>query len=159
MLRIEKKGFGLLEIVIGLAVITIFLFGVLAVTRLSSRLSQENTNNIKGAFFLEEGTEAVKILRDAGWQQNIVSLTVARDYYFSFDNGQWRTTSSDIFIDSIFERKFRLDNVYRDSQSRIADSGTLDPNTKKISLSVSWRSRGATTTKTISTYLTNLFNN
>lgn len=156
---IKKKGFGLSEIVIGLAVITLFLFGVLAVARLSSRLSEENGNNIKAAFLLEEGMEALKILRDAGWQQNIASLAVLGDYYFSFNNGQWQATSSNVFIDGLFERKLRLENIYRDAQDRIADSGALDPNTKKASLSVSWRSRGATTTKTISTYLTNLFNN
>lgn len=158
MLRIKRRGFGLLEIVIGLAVITVFLFGVLAVARLSSRLSQENTNNIKAAFLLEEGTEAVRVLRDAGWQQNIVSLAAANDYYLSFDNGQWQATSSGVLIDGIFERKFRLENVYRDGQDRIADSGALDPDTKKVILSVSWLARGATTTKTLSTYLTDLFN-
>ena len=155
----KKRGFGLLEIVIGLAVITLFLFGVLAVARLSARLSEENANNIKAAFLLEEGTEALKILRDAGWQQNIAALAISGDYYFSFDNGQWQATSSNVFIDGLFERKLRLENVYRDSQARIADSGELDSNTKKAALSVGWRSRGATTTKTISTYLTNLFNN
>ncbi len=148
-----------MEIVIGLSVITLFLFGVLAVARLSARLSQENANNIKAAFLLEEGTEALKILRDAGWTANIASLAVASDYYFSFNNSQWQADASDVFIDGIFERKFRLENVYRDGQDRIADSGSLDPNTKKVSLSVSWRQRSATTTKTISTYLTNLFNN
>lgn len=156
---LRPKGFGLLEIVIGLAVIALFLFGVLAVARLSLRLSEENANNIKAAFLLEEGTEALKILRDAGWQQNIASLAISGDYYLSFNNGQWQADSSNIFIDGLFERKLRLENVYRDSQDRLAESGALDANTKKASLFVSWRSRGATTTKTISTYLTNLFDN
>ena len=149
----------MVEIIVAISIITVSILAAMAVAQKSAYLSRQALHTTEAAFLLEEGTEALKILRDAGWQQNIAALAISGDYYFSFDNGQWQATSSNVFIDGLFERKLRLENVYRDSQARIADSGELDSNTKKAALFVSWRSRGATTTKTISTYLTNLFNN
>lgn len=120
----------------------------------------ENLKSAKGAYLAQEGIEAVKIIRDTNWS-TISTLSDNTNYYLYFDtasstNNTWKATSTISFIDSIFLRTFKLNAVYRDSDGRIQTSGTLDTNTKKISVSVSWQSKNSTTTKTLSTYITNI---
>lgn len=159
--RANKKGFGMLEIVIGTALIFISMFGLVAVSGAAFKAAGNTTRNIQTAFLLEEGLEAMRFLRDSGWNVNIVPLSTGALYYLNFSGGEWEATSSPIFeIDGVFERTFVLGNVYRNTEDDIVSSGgTLDANTKKITFSVSWSLRGATTTKTLSTYIANLYNN
>lgn len=153
----NNNGFSIAEIVVAVAVIALSIFGFLTVAGVSLKTLRANTNNIQAAFLLEEGVEAVRILRDSGWDANVSPLNAETNYYLSFNGTTWEATTTNIFIDNFFERKFIADNVYRDSNDDIAVSGTLDPSTKKIIVSVSWLSQTGTTTKSISTYMTKLF--
>ncbi|MFA4890138.1 MAG: hypothetical protein WC587_00675 [Candidatus Paceibacterota bacterium] len=153
----NKDGFGVAEIVVAVAVIALSVFGLLSVAGVSLKMLRGNTTNIQAAFLLEEGVEAVKILRDSGWGANIAPLNAGTNYYFAFNGTTWKATTTNTFIDGIYERKFVLNNVSRNGSDDIAASGTLDPNTKKITVSVSWLSSAGTTTKIISTYMTKLF--
>lgn len=155
----NKSGFGLLEIIVGIALISISVFGVTSASAVSLRAMDDALNNVKASFLLEEGVEAIKILRDTSWSLNIAPLVSGNSNYLNFNGLNWQTTSLNIFIDDRFERKFVLENVLRDVNYDIADSGALDANTKKFTVSVSWQEREGTTTKQISGYITNIFNN
>ncbi|MEK7066025.1 MAG: hypothetical protein AAB965_00445, partial [Patescibacteria group bacterium] len=82
-------------------------------------------------------------------------------YSLAFVNSMWTSTTTGYgrYIDGDFDRTFVLSNVYRNSSDSIASSGTLDSGTKKLVVSVSYRTLLGTTTKTMSTYITNLFSN
>jgi Tfp pilus assembly protein PilV len=153
----NKNGFGIAEIIIAVAVVSISVFGLLAVASVSLKTLRMNTNNIKAAFLLEEGMEAVKILRDSGWDENITPLSTGTDYFLTFDGTTWKATTSNVFVDNLFERKFFLNSVNRDANDDIAVSGAPDQNTKKATVFVSWLSSSGTTTRSISTYMTKLF--
>lgn len=156
-----KNGFGMLEIVIGAALISVSLFGVVAVSGASLKATENATRNIQAAFLLEEGMEVMRFLRDSGWDANIAPLNTGVYYYLNFSAGIWATTSSQVLdIDGIFERTFIISDVYRNVDDDIVTSGgTIDPNTKKITFSVSWLLREITITKTMSAYLTNILDN
>jgi len=152
-----KKGFGLIEIVVGTSIISVAFLGLMSVANLSLKVLQKSSNNIKAGFLMEEGVEAIKIIRDDGWN-NISSLSNGVNYYFDFDGISWTATTTSSYIDDIFERKFILNNVERDANDDIVVSGANDPNTKKITIYVSWKENNGTTTQSFSTYITNLFN-
>lgn len=158
---VNKKGFGLLEIVVAIAIISMTLFALMNVSRIVFNVIDSTTSNIQAAFLLEEGAEALKILRDTGWVYYIENLSAGIDYYLFFSGGELEATTTPIYIDGIFERKFVISDVYRDALSfDIVDSGGFfDIGTKKIDLSVAWRAQKATSTKNLSFYITNLFNN
>lgn len=155
----KKTGFGILEIVIGVSIISISLFGLIAVSQFSLRAINESSKNIKAAFLLEEGIEAIRILRDSSWQTDIAPLTSGTTYYLDFDGTTWNSTTINIYIDDLFERNFVINDIYRDANDDISETGTLDSNTKKVTVSVSWLRSTGTTTKIVSTYIANLFNN
>ncbi len=156
-----RAGFGLVEAVIGIALISVFLVGITAVARFSSRLVFSAESELQATFLLEEGVDAVKGLRDASWTSNIAPLFIDTDYWLQFGGNAWALTPSvKPFIDGRFDRRVKVFTVLRDSSDDIVVSGgTADPNTKKITVSVSWFDRGATTTETASTYISNLFSN
>lgn len=143
----------------GVAVISLSLLGVMAVSQLSQRIVGESVRSVQASFLAEEGVEALKILRDKGWQDNIASLNAGADYYLEFDGTSWKATATGQMIDGFFTRKFVLENVYRDADDDITESGTEDDGSRKATVSVSWQGRNGTTTKNISTYLTDIFSN
>lgn len=154
-----SRGIGLIEAVAGISIASVFMFSIMLASQLSQKIVGESVRNIQAYFLLEEGVEAVKILRDTGWSSGIGNQAAGADYYFAYNGITWTSTASNVYIDGIFERKFNLNNVYRDANDDIADSGTLDSGTKKATISISWRGRTGTTTKIASFYLTDLFSN
>jgi len=152
-------GIGLIEAVAGVSIISVFIFSLMLASQLSQKIVGESVRNTQASFLLEEGVDAVKILRDTGWDSGIGNLAAGTDYYFSYNGTTWVSANSNVYMDGIFERKFVLNNVYRNTSDDIAASGTLDSGTKKATVSVSWRGRTGTTTKSASFYLTDLFFN
>lgn len=154
-----KKGIGLVEIVIGAAILTSSVLAIATFYVQALGAGRDATQLVQASFLAEEGLEVMRFFRDESWQ-NISGLTTGTSYYLTFNGTKWATTTTDMFIDSTFERAVKVENVYRDLSDDIASSGgTLDANTKKITASVSWRNKTATTTRSIATYMTNIFSN
>ena len=157
-IKTTSAGFGLIEIVIGAAVLSLSLLGISSYYQQALNVSQRTGNFVRAAFLMEEGIEVAKFFRDTSWT-NISGFTSGATYYLSWNGSTWATTTTNTFVDGMFERKLVVDNVSRDSNDDIVSSGgTLDAGTKKATVSVSWNEKGATTTKSVSTYLTNFFN-
>lgn len=152
----NKKGIGAVEIVIGAAIISLVLLSVGVAFNNSLKASRAIGKRAAANFLAQEGVEALRMLRDNDWQ-NISGLSDGNNYYFSWSGGSWSTSTQNVFIDGTFERKFTVLNAYRDGNDDIAASGTLDNNTKKVTVSVSWREGLSTTTESISAYLVNIF--
>jgi Tfp pilus assembly protein PilV len=151
------RGFSLIEVVVGASLITATLIALVLLVQLYSRVSRDNTALVQGSFIGEEGMEGMRSIRDTNWN-NIQTMSSSTPYYLSFNNNAFIATSTpNSFIDERFERLITVDDVYRDEDGVIVSSGgTLDPDTKKITATVSWAvSAGATTTQTTATYLTN----
>jgi len=153
-----KSGFGLIEIVIGVTILSGALFSFSLFYQKALQVGSQTTELVQASFLLEEGVEAVKIIRDEGWQANIANLTTGTPIYLSFVGGTWATSTTNVYIKE-FERYFVVDDVYRDVNDDIAVSGVLDAGTKKITVTVNWWSNisNTTSTKTITTYITDLF--
>lgn len=153
----RDMGFTLIEAVISVAVVSVVLMSVAGISTFLSKASFENTAKIQAAFLAEEGLEVMRILRDDDWTTNIASQSAGVPFFLIFNSGSWQKTTEVFLIDGVFERSVVLTDVYRDGSFDIVSSGgTLDPNTKKFTVSVSWFSGGATTTRSLSTYLAKL---
>ncbi|MCR4284226.1 MAG: type II secretion system GspH family protein [Parcubacteria group bacterium] len=157
--KLNDRGFGLVEIVIAVAIISFSVFSLFFIFELSLRAERKTANNIKASFLLEEGIEAAKIMRDTGWGTSLGALSSGLDYYLVFDGLNWQVSIIPSLIDGFFERKFIIEDVLRDANDDISEFGTIDPDTKNVIFYVSWQERGATTTSFVSSYITNIFNN
>ena len=155
-----NDGLTLVEVMIATSIILVFLLALFGTHNMYLKTAFSGAKTVKAAYLAEEGIEVIRFLRDSSWETNILALSTAIDYSLVFESGLWRSTTTDVFIDDIFERKIVLSEVYRNSSAEIVSSGgTLDPDTRMITVIVSWGNGTATTTKSISTYITNLFDN
>jgi len=150
----------LLEFVIATALVGFVAISLVQVGELSLRYSRFADNRTTATFLLQEGVEAVTMLRDESWDQHIASRTTDVDYFLNFSGPAYTLSETPSpFIDNKFERTIRFADVLRDAQFDIAASGNTDTETKKITVTVSWFNKTATTTEQIEFYLTNLFKN
>lgn len=161
----NKKGFGLLEIVLAVSLVAGSLLALVAVFLLAQSTVEFSNQKLQAAFLLEEGLEVLRFLRDFGWNQNIVPLSPNTDYYLSFDPAlsQWSTVVwAPAPLAGLFTRSFRIENVSRDGAANIETAynpANDDPGTKKIITKVSWNFKGREEFITLEGYLTDLFDN
>lgn len=142
--EIHTRGISLVEVLVGAAIVSLVLAGVVGVLQLYSVTSRLNLERIQAALLLEEGVEAVRFMRDDSWTQNIDTLDEGIPYYLSLEATGWKATTTESLIDVQFYRTVTLTSVYRKNidddivDSASAEAKTLDPKTKKVVVTVSW---------------------
>lgn len=146
----------LVEVVIGVTVLTFVIIGVVASYQFLVRYSGTTANVVKAQFLLEEGLEVARILRDTDWG-TFSGMTIGAPYYLTLSGSVWEATTTPVVIDTSFYRTLQFSTVYRDAQNDIADSGTPDPDARLVTVTVSWREASGTTTRALSGIFTNIF--
>ena len=155
----------LVEAMVGITIISFVFMGLIGAYNrfVSAALDTQPTS--KATYLAEEGIEALKILRDTSWTTQIAPLGTTTTYYLTFatSTATWTATSTASYgyVDTIFLRSFTITDLNRDATTKdiVSSGGAYDPDTKKISISVAWRNGNATSTKSIATYIANLFSN
>lgn len=144
------------EILVAASIITVSVLTATAVAQKSIFVSRQAFHTSQAAFLLEEGAEAVRIVRDNAWS-NISSLTLGVNYYPIFSGGIW-TLSAVANTSGIFTRTITIANVNRDNTTKdISSAGVDDPQTKLVTVTVFWSEGGTTVTKTLQFYIIDIF--
>ena len=152
-----NKGFGLIEIMISISIITFTLIGFLSLLNKTIEVSNRALKETQAALLLEEGAEAIKIIRATNWG-TISGFTNGIDYYPTFAGGTWVMSTTPNTIDNFFTRKVAFSSVSRDASSNIVSSGgTLDSGTKLATITVSWATPSGSITKTLQLYVSNIY--
>lgn len=159
LLDSRKSGFGLVEILVVSSMVSVAVIGFAQVAQLSLRLLDREKSVLEATYIAEEGMEGMRALRDAGWTSNIASLTNGTTYYISATSTWSVATAPQAFMNGKYARTIVLNAVSRDASDHIAASGTLDNGTRKVTATVSWFDRNATTSVSVSGYLTNFLQN
>jgi type II secretory pathway pseudopilin PulG len=153
-----KKGTGLLEVVIAVAILTVSFTSIAFIFRKYVQYGLSNTERVKALYLAEEGIEAVKILRNSSWG-NISGLSAGADYYVSFSTttSSWAIGSAPAEIDGVFIRKVIVSGVNRDGNGDIAVAGTADSSSRFVNVQVEWPTITGTSTVELGTYITEIF--
>ncbi|MES2436478.1 MAG: hypothetical protein V4519_00545 [Patescibacteria group bacterium] len=157
----RNRGMGLIEIVIGSAIIVTGILSLISAFGMYISYALAHQRNVQAAYLAEEGLEAVTYLRDKSWTTNVQPLSTTTTYYLAWDTSAayWKATTTMQYIDAEFLRTFAITDVVRDSNGRIATTGTYDADTKKITVNLSYREGKATTTKSMTTYIADIYSN
>ena len=150
-----NQGIALVEIIVAISIITMALLAILTVIQKSIYISRQSLQQAQASFLLEEGVEAVKVVRDNDWSL-ISSLLPNTNYYLEFNSNLPNLTTTQNSLD-IFTRIITTEYVYRDNNDDIAVSGVLDEGTRYITITISWLNGGQVLTKSLSFYLANIF--
>lgn len=146
----------MVEVLVAASIITVSILAAMAVTQKAVFVSRTSFHQTQAGFLLEEGAEAVRILRDNAWS-NISSLTAGTNYYPTFSGGTWTLSLTPNTV-GIFTRTVVISAVNRDNTTKdISVSGTDDAGTKLITVTVSWIEGGATINKSLQFYIMDIF--
>jgi len=150
------------EVLIGAAIIAVAFVAIMNAYGFFITMETRTANLAKASFMTEEGLEVVRFNRDSSWNTNILTKSTSTTYYLSFATTSrvWSFVTSPV-IDDGFTRTVNFYDVKRDGSTGdiIAAGGAVDSNIKKIKVMVSWSEQGVTTSKSISTYLSNIYDN
>lgn len=151
--KYENLGFSLLEVVVAAAIITVSLGAIIVAFSNSLSLEQRNLRQTQAVFLAEEAIEVLRHLRDDDWG----NISSPGEYSIVCDADCVLASPNDELIGGIFLQQVEIGPAYRDGNYRLADAGSIDSDTVKVTISVSWADRGATSTRMLQTYLTNIF--
>lgn len=154
------RGMAIAEVVVAAAIVGLVATGIVTVYLAQLSIGIDLPNRVSATLLQKEGIEAVRYMRDSSWASNIAPLTLGATYYLSTSTGTWAATLAKPAADTgIFTRTVKFTAVNRDPNGNIAVSGANDPNTRLVTVTVSYPNGSATTTYSVSAYLTNLFSN
>ncbi len=146
----------MVEVLVATSIIVVAVLAFLAIVQKASVVSRQALHITQAGFLLEEGAEAVRILRDNAWS-NISALTLNANYYPTFSGGTWILSATPNTV-GIFTRTVTLSSVKRDATTRdISSTGVDEPLNKLVAVTVSWTEGGTTASKTLSFYITDIF--
>lgn len=153
----KSKGVGLVEILIVLAVIGIGFLAIISFLIFSRGVTFQVGRNTEAVTLAEEGIEAVRSIRDEDWTTNIASLTSGTTYYPVISGDKWTLSTTDPGpISNLYTRTVVVEDVGRDGNDDILSSGgTPDPNTKKVTATLSWTEATQSKQVVLTTYITN----
>ena len=153
-------GFGLIEILVVAAMISVALIGFGEVARISLRLLQDEKAAMEASFLIQEGFEGVRALRDQSWNSNISTRPSGTNHFLSAAWGSWALgTTVQPNINGKYFRTLVFESVNRDGNDRIAAAGSNDAGTRKLTVTVSWKNRNATSSVSAAGYITNFLQN
>ena len=132
------RGITVVEALVGISILGFVLVFVSMTQTVFFAASGKVLNTTKAMYLAEEGQELIRYVRDEDWDE-IAALTVGTDYYFDVTSGDIATTTSPEVIDTIFTRKFVLNNLNRDANDDFVESGgSSDTGGRVVTVTVSW---------------------
>lgn len=150
-LRTGRHGQTLLEAVFALAVLMVAVAGLLAFAPRVFSLLERSRDALSAARVTEEGTEALRSIAASSW-----SSLVPGTYGLARAGGAWQLQANPDTIDGRYTRTVTIASAYRDAACAVvATPGTLDPDTKTVTIAVAWVSGGTPRTEVSRTHLTN----
>ena len=156
----DKKGFGMVEAIIAIALALMFFSSIYGIIFFSNKTMHQGLMKIEAVQFAQEGMEIVRTIKSNNWTDDIATLTSGTTYYPVISGGKWiLTTTPQALINGVFTRTITIYDVNRDVNDDIADVGTDDPRTKRVVSAVSWVERGVTKNLFLETYITNFLSN
>lgn len=156
----SQRGIALVEILVVIAIIGVAIFSLYELVVISRTTTSNQLRRTQALALAQEGIEAVRNLRDQSWGTNIEPLSTSTNYYATLSGSNWAlTTTNPGPIDTLFTRTLVFESVNRDANSNISESGSSDPDTRKVTATVTWTERGNARSATLATYLTNFLDN
>lgn len=174
MINKKNSGFTLIEVLVACSIISLSMFALMQTAENGIRLSNEALTKSQASLLLEEGAEAVRAIRDnddKNWTV-ISNLSLNPTKYHLFFNTTTKVWVLDqnitnlsgsipsYPIDGVFDRTITLYSIGRDATSGdiVAEGGNPDLGTKKVTITVTWNSKKVVNSKSLSFYISNIFN-
>lgn len=153
--RHQQRGVSAVEVVLGVSLLAVIvLFSTDAVVRFVSQGAVQ-VDRVRALYLAEEALEVARFLHDEDWG-DIQALTNGTQYYIDWNQSPVELTATPLLVDGKFAQTLTFSAVERNIVSDIvpAGTGTVDPDTRLVTATVSWEGRDVT----LQTYLADITN-
>jgi len=155
-----KNGFGLVELLVVIFIISLSLIYIFGIVSQLTRASGNSYLAYQANLINESNFETIRALRDSSWTDNIAPLINGSTYYTRNQDGIVSLAQTDPgIIYQNFQSSIIVGAVYRDGNGNIASSGTLDTDIKKFTSTTSWTFREQNKSAQAVYYLGNIIGN
>lgn len=143
----KGEGQSLVELLVTIGIAAILMPAFLVGFSATRQGRAQQGERLKAISYVQEATEAVRLIRDNGWESFPVNGTYCPQPVAGGTTWELKPFPQDTTCDIPsmgFTRKIVIDNVYRNNITHAIDtagsspSTTLDPSTKSVTISVSW---------------------
>ena len=154
----NKSGQSLIEILIAMAVGIITILAAVTVLTLMLRISKQDVSFQTAAFLEQEVVDNLLVTSERDWQE-VANTSEDKQYHLETTETRGvfviKEGTETVFIDGVdYIYYLEIDPVKRDDDGAISSSGTDDPSTKKVKLSVTWKFQGDDEISTVTKYIT-----
>lgn len=149
-----RSGIGVIEAVVGVAVLVTVSVGVFVVARSAILAERSAALDRRAAAVAREALEVARFERDADWA-TFAARPLNTALYPTYSGASASLSTVDPgAVDGVFTRTVTLFSVSRDGSGNIAVSGNPDNSARRAVASVSWNDAfGVSRTFTIDAYL------
>lgn len=138
MLHIHYSGFSIIEIVIACAIFLSTVAAFVTGNDILREMSMSTADKTEAALLVEEGFEALLLLRDIDWDAKIAVLTRETPYHLYWDGDSYELSGNEVVIDGRYQRRVTFFDVRRDGTGAVSPTGTLDADTRRARIEI-WR--------------------
>lgn len=152
-----RKGQLLVELLIAIGLSSIILPALLTAFVTSREGKVQEAKRVGAVAILREATDATRSVKNKA--DNWVNFAVNGTYHHALSGSAWSLVVGSETVGD-FTRQIVISDVYRDSSGNIVSSGTVDPSTKKVIITISWSQPHASSissTLYLSRYSTEVF--
>lgn len=149
----QQRGFSLMELLIVIAFVSTMTTLIISVSVSNNKLKYINEERTQVLFYSTEALEAIKLM---DWND-----LDSGDYSIELAGNIWVLNVSSQILDNKYTRTISIEDVYRLNSSNghsygeiVSSAGYLDPDTKKVLVTIDWASRaGIDRTEIFQTYI------
>jgi type II secretory pathway pseudopilin PulG len=130
----NNTGSLLVEVLIVMGLMGLLLPALISAVVTTKQGEVQREKRIQATGLLREAMEAIRVVREDDWQ----TFATAGTYHPVVNGSTWQLAAGPETINGL-TRQVIIGNVSRDATGKIASgSATIDPSTKKITISVGW---------------------
>jgi type II secretory pathway pseudopilin PulG len=138
--RKQNHGQSLIELLLAIGLLAIVIPSILTVFVVSRQGKPQQLERTKAVAALQEAEEAIRTIRQTNWDDIATNGT----FHPIISGSKWTLETGVETIDSetSLTRQIDIEDVYRDNTGKIVPEGddtTLDPSSKKVTITVSWQ--------------------
>lgn len=131
----QSRGFSTVELLIGMAVLVTIVVAVSVSLQGTTWLAKRTSQATNAFLMLEEGAEAVQLLRDVGWDSTIDPLSLGTPYYLVWNGSTYTATTTPTAIGGYY-RTVTFRAVSRDGSGRLDEGGSTDSDSRYFTVAV-----------------------
>ncbi len=129
----HPKGQLLLELLIAMAIAAIILPALLMGFLVSREGRAQQQVRLTATTMSREAYDAVRIAREQGWSY----VSSNGIYHPVLVGNTWQLATGSAIVNG-YTQTITISDVYRDASGSLVTNGTVDPLTKKVTVSISW---------------------